>query len=159
MVDSNGFRLNVGIILANDSGELFWGRRPGKKDAWQFPQGGIQHNETPEKAMYRELYEEVGLKRDDVKILAQTQQWFCYYLPEHLRRPEQKPFCVGQKQKWFLLRLLSDEKAIHFDHTHKPEFTAWRWIDYWAPLKQVVSFKQEVYKNVLEELRPFLVSS
>jgi len=157
MVDENGFRLNVGIILANPSGQLFWGRRAGKKDAWQFPQGGIQTHETPEKAMYRELYEEIGLVQSDVAILAQTQQWFCYYLPEYLQRPHQKPLCIGQKQKWFLLRLVTDEKTINFHRTSKPEFTDWRWIDYWGPLKQVIQFKQEVYKNALEELEPFLV--
>jgi putative (di)nucleoside polyphosphate hydrolase len=156
MIDTNGFRLNVGIILANPSGQLFWGKRAGKRDAWQFPQGGMQHNETPEKAMYRELYEEIGLAKNDVQILAQTQQWFHYYLPEHLLRHHQKPLCIGQKQKWFLLRLLSDEQTIDFNHTAKPEFTAWCWIDYWTPPKQVIAFKQEVYKNALEELQPFL---
>lgn len=156
MIDTHGFRLNVGIILANTAGKLFWGQRVGKKNAWQFPQGGIQDNETPEKAMYRELYEEIGLTQNDVKLLAETQKWCHYYLPKHFQRPYQKPLCIGQKQKWFLLRLLSDEQAIDFNHTDKPEFSAWCWIDYWTPLKKVVSFKQAVYKNALEELQPFL---
>jgi putative (di)nucleoside polyphosphate hydrolase len=156
MVDKNGFRLNVGIVLSNPQKQLFWGRRSGKKDAWQFPQGGIQRSETPEQAMYRELYEETGLSQTDVQLLGQTQHWFCYYLPKYLRRPHEKPLCIGQKQKWFLLQLLADEQRICFDHTDTPEFTDWRWVDYWYPLEQVIQFKKEVYKNALKELEPFL---
>jgi putative (di)nucleoside polyphosphate hydrolase len=155
MIDENGFRLNAGIILSNAKGELFWGRRLGKKEIWQFPQGGIHPNETPIEAMYRELYEEVGLRKEEVAMLAQTQQWFCYYVPKHLQRRHQKPLCIGQKQKWFLLRLLADEKAICFNRTNHPEFSTWRWVDYWYPLKQVISFKQGVYRSALEALAPF----
>jgi putative (di)nucleoside polyphosphate hydrolase len=156
MIDEQGFRLNVGIILANAAGQVFWGRMPNKKDAWQFPQGGIHDHETPEEAMYRELYEEIGLKREDVEILGQTQEWFCYSLPKHLQRAYQKPLCIGQKQRWFLLRLLADESMICFTRTGHPEFSAWRWVDYWHPLTHVIAFKQDVYKSALEALAPFL---
>lgn len=151
MVDKHGFRLNVGIILSNPSGHVFWGRRVGQHDAWQFPQGGIHHNETPQQAMYRELYEEIGLEPPHVKLLAESKNWLSYHLPKHLLRPQQKPFCIGQKQKWFLLRLVGDETAICFDRTQKPEFSSWCWVDYWHPVEQVIPFKKQVYKNALEE--------
>ncbi len=150
MIDQNGYRLNVGIILTNRSGQLFWGKRV-KASGWQFPQGGVQPYETLEETMYRELTEETGLTKKDVKILATTKRWIHYKLPIHLRHHSQKPVCVGQKQKWFLLLLTSDDNKIDLKAGAKPEFTSWRWIDYWEPLKQVVYFKREVYSRVLTE--------
>ncbi|WP_263322443.1 RNA pyrophosphohydrolase [Endozoicomonas sp. Mp262] len=153
MIDSDGFRPNVGIILANHLGQVLWARRI-RQDAWQFPQGGINDGETPEQAMYRELYEEVGLQPDDVEILACTRGWLRYRLPRRLIRRDQHPLCIGQKQKWFLLNLLSSDDSIRVDHTSSPEFDGWRWVSYWYPLGQVVSFKREVYRRALRELVP-----
>lgn len=151
MIDRSGFRLNVGIILANSEGRLFWGRRIGQAHAWQFPQGGIQEYETLQEAMYRELAEELGLLPEDVKVVAVTRHWLYYRLPKHMRRHHAKPLCIGQKQKWFLLQLLGDEQRIRFDTTGSPEFDEWRWVDYWQPLEQVIAFKRQVYKKALRE--------
>lgn len=156
MLDENGFRSNVGIILSNAAGALFWGRRLGAVESWQFPQGGIHDNETPQQAMYRELYEEIGLMPHHVELLAESRQWLSYQLPERYRRPQQLPLCIGQKQKWFLLRLVSDENAICFSRTKKPEFSGWRWVDYWHPLQQVIEFKKMVYQQALEEFASLL---
>ena len=191
MIDKHGFRLNVGIILANTENRLFWGRRVGKFDAWQFAQGGMHENETPEESMYRELYEELGLLPPQVELLAVTKRWLSYYIPRHLRRrdyqksaalqvasthimdpdictPEEnttsdageqtqgKISCIGQKQRWFLLRLRSDDTAISFTLDDSPEFLRWKWVDYWYPIKHVVTFKKKVYKTVLEEFEPIL---
>jgi putative (di)nucleoside polyphosphate hydrolase len=156
MIDRRGFRLNVGIILANDVNEVFWGKRPGYKDAWQFPQGGVSPYETLEETMYRELAEEIGLLKTDVEYLGVTKRWLYYRLPYCFQRRKQKPLCVGQKQKWFLLRLITDESKIRFDQTDSPEFTDWRWVDYWHPIQQVIAFKREVYKKALIELEPLL---
>lgn len=156
MLDENGLRSNVGIILSNTAGELFWGRRMSFKESWQFPQGGINGDETPQQAMYRELYEEVGLQPHDVELLAESRQWLCYYLPQQFQRPYQQPLCVGQKQKWFLLRLISSEDAICFTRTKKPEFSGWRWVNYWHPLQQVIDFKKAVYQQALEEFAPII---
>ena len=111
MVDADGFRPNVGIILANPQGRLLWTRRIGGQDAWQFPQGGIDEKEDAEVALYRELTEEVGLGADDVSVLGVTRGWLRYRLPKKLVRPRE-PQCIGQKQKWFLLQLESDESQI-----------------------------------------------
>ncbi len=150
MIDPNGYRLNVGIILINRHGQLFWGKRV-RVGGWQFPQGGVQPYETLEETMYRELTEEVGLTKQDVKILATTKRWIRYKLPPHLRHRAKKPVCIGQKQKWFLLLLTSNDNKINLTAGEKPEFNAWRWVNHWDPLKQVVYFKREVYSKILTE--------
>ena len=152
MIDKDGFRPNVGIVLANDRGQVLWARRVGGRDAWQFPQGGINRGETPEQALYRELEEEVGLTPDAVEVLAVTRGWLRYRLPKRFVRKGQKPLCIGQKQKWFLLRMLAEDKAVRLDLNDKPEFDHWQWVSYWYPLDQVVSFKREVYRRALKEL-------
>jgi putative (di)nucleoside polyphosphate hydrolase len=156
MIDSEGFRPNVGIIIINKFQEVFWAGRIGQAEAWQFPQGGIDENETPEQALFRELYEEVGLKKDDVKILAVSQQWLTYRLPKKYRRYDQKPLCIGQKQKWFLLELCAEEAKINFNAGADPEFDRWCWINYWEPIKQAISFKRKVYENALNEFKPII---
>ncbi len=155
MIDKHGFRANVGIILTNGSGKVFCGRRIGMA-AWQFPQGGIQHNETPEHAMYRELKEEVGLEREHVELLGSTKSWLRYRLPKRYIRYHQQPLCIGQKQLWFLLRLAVDETNLKLDAAQEPEFDAWRWVDYWDPLGFVVPFKRSVYERALHEFAEFV---
>lgn len=155
MIDADGFRPNVGIMLTNAEGKLLWARRIKGQDAWQFPQGGINPNETPEKAMYRELNEEVGLHAKDVKILGCTRGWLRYHLPKRLvRKGRGDHTCIGQKQKWFLLQLLSDDSAIDLNVHGVAEFDDWRWVSYWYPLGKVVSFKQDVYRKAMKELAP-----
>ncbi|WP_417582360.1 RNA pyrophosphohydrolase [Nitrincola sp.] len=155
MIDAEGFRPNVGIILVNSLGQVLWARRVGQ-DAWQFPQGGIQQDESPEQAMYRELEEEIGLQAADVELLAVTRGWLKYRLPRRMIRRHSLPMCVGQKQKWYLLRMLSHDSAVKIDQTEKPEFDGWQWVSYWYPLGQVVSFKREVYRKAMKELSPKL---
>lgn len=155
VIDSDGFRPNVGIILTNGSGQVLWARRIGQ-DAWQFPQGGIRRDEDPEQALYRELHEEVGLLPGDVEILGCTRGWLRYRLPQRLIRSHSQPVCVGQKQKWFLLRLTCADERVCMTRTAKPEFDGWRWVSYWYPLGQVVSFKRDVYRRAMKELAPRL---
>ncbi|WOX04449.1 RNA pyrophosphohydrolase [Microbulbifer pacificus] len=153
-IDSEGFRPNVGIIVLNERGQALWARRVGGKDAWQFPQGGINPGETAEQALYRELYEEIGLTRSQVTLLGSTRSWLRYRLPSRLVRKRSEPLCIGQKQRWFLLQLDTDESNISFNNGYKPEFDHWRWVSYWHPLTKVVTFKREVYRRALTELAP-----
>lgn len=138
-------------MLANSQGQLLWARRIGQ-DAWQFPQGGISAGESPEQAMYRELQEEIGLEPEAVAVKACTRGWLRYRLPKRYIRKSQHPICIGQKQKWFLLRMLAQDSEVRVDAHPKPEFDHWRWVSYWYPLSQVISFKREVYRSALKEL-------
>lgn len=155
LIDADGFRPNVGIILTNAERHLFWGRRIGQ-GAWQFPQGGIKSDETPEQAMYRELQEEVGLHPHHVTLLGSTRRWLRYRLPKRFIRRHCGPICIGQKQVWFLLRVDCGEDAFCLDRCDRPEFDSWRWVGYWQPLHEVVYFKRRVYRQALEELAPLL---
>lgn len=141
----------MGIIVCRADGRVLWARRRGH-NAWQFPQGGIAGEETPEEAMYRELHEEVGLHPSAVRILACTQDWLHYRLPDRYIRPQESPRCIGQKQRWFLLQLVGDERNINLAVMNKPEFDEWTWVSYWYPLGQVIDFKRAVYRQALRQL-------
>ncbi len=156
MIDKEGFRANVGIILANCDGEVFWGKRIGQT-SWQFPQGGIDPGETPLEAMYRELHEETGLLAKHVEVIGCTQDWLRYRLPKHMIRQRSNPTCIGQKQRWFLLRLMCSDDSVNLRATKIPEFDGWRWVDYAYPTQAVVYFKRQVYETAMKELKPLLV--
>ncbi|MDQ7072351.1 MAG: RNA pyrophosphohydrolase [Gammaproteobacteria bacterium] len=155
MIDKDGFRLNVGIILCNEQNQVLWAQRA-QHDSWQFPQGGIKPEETPEQAVYRELMEEVGLTPQHVEVIGATSGWLRYRLPKRYLRQGNKPMCIGQKQRWFLLRFVGNEEDVKLDCFDKPEFDDWRWVDYWTPAKEIVFFKRRVYEKALHELAPLL---
>ena len=175
MLDRDGYRPNVGIILANQRNEVFWGKRV-NQHAWQFPQCGIKHGETPVEAMYRELEEEIGLQQAHVRVLGRTREWLRYEVPEKWLRPcrdgaggpSGTPSSAqsstdgargayrGQKQIWYLLRMTGRDCDISLRASGHPEFDAWRWHDYWVPLEAVIDFKREVYRQALIELHRYL---
>ena len=157
MIDESGYRPNVGIILSSEEGRVLWGRRRGQ-NGWQFPQGGIRAQETPEQALFRELHEEVGLRPDHVAVLGRTRGWLHYDIPDELRKPFSDRQFKGQKQIWFLLRLVGTDDDVRLDLSPKPEFDGWRWIDYWSALEHIIDFKREVYRQALAELEPPLVA-
>ena len=155
MLDKNGYRPNVGIILVNRRNEVFWGKRI-REHSWQFPQGGIKRGETPEQAMFRELEEEVGLRPEHVKIIGRTRNWLRYDVPDRWVRREWRGHYKGQKQIWFLLRMVGQDCHVSLRASSHPEFDAWRWNEYWVPLESVIEFKREVYQLALTELARFL---
>ena len=155
MIDRDGYRPNVAIVLINGKNQVFWGKRV-KEHAWQFPQGGIKPGETPEQAMYRELQEETGLLPQHVRILGRTRDWLHYNVPTHWVKREWRGTYKGQKQIWFLLRLCGRDCDISLRASGHPEFDAWRWHDYWVPLEAVIDFKRDVYRLGLEQLAGFL---
>ena len=153
LIDRHGFRANVGIVLMHreQREQVFLGRRTGGR-GWQFPQGGVREGESLEQAVYRELDEEIGVEQADVELLGQTGHWLRYRLPRRYVRRNQQPVCIGQKQRWFLLRLRKADVAFDFGRTSEPEFDQWRWAPYWEPVKEVIYFKRPVYARALTEL-------
>jgi putative (di)nucleoside polyphosphate hydrolase len=158
VIDRAGYRLNVGIILVNPQNRVFWGRRAGH-DAWQFPQGGLASGETSLDAMFRELHEEVGLDKQDVEVIGSTKRWLKYRLPKQYLRHGSEPLVIGQKQKWYLLKLIASEQKVKLDLSESPEFDSWRWVDFYEPGEQVIFFKRQVYAQALKELEPLLTKN
>ncbi|AKZ66073.1 RNA pyrophosphohydrolase [Candidatus Palibaumannia cicadellinicola] len=158
MIDKDGYRPNVGIVICNSNGKVFWARRY-KRQSWQFPQGGLNQGETAEQAMYRELFEEVGLISNHVRILTSTRNWLRYKLPKPLIRCNTKPICIGQKQKWFLLKLVCQDTEINIKRGDKQEFDKWRWVSCWYPVSKVVFFKRDVYRIVMKEFNNIIILS
>ena len=155
MIDSDGYRANVGIVITNDKKQILLAKRF-KQNGWQLPQGGIDEDETELDALYRELQEEVGLDPSHVTLIAKTPKWLRYELPdEHVRRT-QKPMCIGQKQVWYLLKLDSSDDEISLDLHDDVEFDDWKWVDYWKPVDEVINFKRDVYEDMLKALAPIL---
>ncbi len=153
MVDKHGFRANLGIIILNSQGNVFWAKRS-KQPGWQFPQGGIHLDEHIESALFRELQEETGLTQQQVEIIQSTDDWLYYRLPKHFIRKNNHPICIGQKQKWFLLKLITPDTAININTCQNPEFDDWTWVSYWYPLTYIISFKKSVYQQVLTTFAP-----
>jgi putative (di)nucleoside polyphosphate hydrolase len=149
VIDRDGFRANVGVVLMHH-GQVFLGRRTG--GGWQFPQGGVIVGETLEEALFRELAEEIGLDASAVELVGQTRRWLRYRLPARYVRRNRHPLCIGQKQRWFLLRLKEAQAGFDFGRTSDPEFDQWRWVSWWEPVKEVIYFKRRVYARALTEL-------
>ena len=153
MIDPDGFRPNVAMVIINNDSQVFWAQRS-NNDGWQFPQGGMNSDETPLEAMYRELHEETGLHADNVQMLGSTPGWLRYQLPRRFQRSNSKPLCIGQKQVWFLLKLLDENAQFNFKTTPEPEFRDFRWVDFWYTADNVVRFKRRVYRQALTLLEP-----
>ena len=155
MIDKEGYRENVGIVICNDQRKVLWARRTGE-EAWQFPQGGINKGESAEEAMYRELKEEVGLDPHNVEILARTKGWLKYDVPKSWIRRDCRDRYRGQKQIWFLLRFTGKDSDVFLKNTEKPEFDDWEWSHEEKPLEIVISFKKNVYTQALQQLLPIM---
>ena len=142
-IDAEGFRANVGIVLIRDDRQVFLGGRTGGR-GWQFPQGGVRRDESPDDALFRELKEEIGLEPADVEVVAFTRNWLRYRLPRQYVRRHSNPLCIGQKQRWYMLRFVGTESRLHFDATNEPEFE--------TPVREGIYFKRAVYARALDEL-------
>lgn len=153
MIDPDGYRPNVAMVIMRGDRTVFWAHRA-SRDGWQFPQGGMRTDETPLEAMFRELQEETGLQHSDVEVLGATPGWLRYRLPKRFQRRTSQPVCIGQKQVWFLLKMLADESRLSLDAADPPEFRDYRWVDFWYPVEHVISFKRKVYRQALTLLEP-----
>lgn len=145
------YRLGVGLVLMNNQKKVFVGSRINMRtEAWQFPQGGIDQEEDPEKALYREALEEIGT--DHFEIIGRSSDWLSYDLPSNLVPNLWQGRYRGQKQKWYLAQFLGEEKEIQIN-TAEPEFKEWKWIDFEDALLLAAPFKIDLYKQLIKEFR------
>jgi len=148
-VDDAEYRAGVGIMLLNRKGEVLVARRvdvPG--EAWQMPQGGIDEGEEPREAALRELQEEIGTDR--AVVVAESKGWLRYDLPAEVITTARHPLKRGQRQKWFVMRFTGDDHEINLETAH-PEFNAWKWVPVEQLPELIVSFKRQLYVDVLAE--------
>ena len=153
--NQNEYRTNVAIVICNNRSQVLWARRV-RHDGWQFPQGGVDENEYVLDAAYRELEEELGLQPNHVRLVMATMDWLTYDIPSRFVRINSKRRLKGQKQKWYLFEFTGDESDFCLDCCDNPEFDDWKWVNYWAPIDRVVSFKRDVYRRALLEFAPFV---
>jgi putative (di)nucleoside polyphosphate hydrolase len=154
----SNYRLCVGLMLVNHNKKIFTAQRVDfTSTAWQMPQGGIETNEDPLDAAYRELEEETSISQDKVEFLAVSQAWLSYDLPEELVPRLWNGLYRGQKQKWFLLKFIGEDKDINLN-TKLPEFSHWRWSNRLELVSSIVPFKKKLYESVLEEFNSFLLN-
>ncbi|EPX79766.1 RNA pyrophosphohydrolase [Salipiger mucosus] len=143
------YRPCVGVMLVNETGEVFVGQRiDSDQPAWQMPQGGVDEGEAPREAALRELWEETGVPSDLVTVEAETDEWIPYDLPHHIVPHIWKGRYKGQEQKWFLLRFHGSDEQVNIRTDH-PEFSSWRWLAPEKVVTQIVPFKRAVYERVL----------
>jgi putative (di)nucleoside polyphosphate hydrolase len=148
------YRRNVGIMLLNENGHAWVGRRiDAPQDAWQMPQGGIDPGEDTRQAALRELEEEIGTAR--AEILLETTGWLTYDIPREIADKLWKGKWRGQAQRWFAMRFTGRDSDISIATAH-PEFNAWRWVPRAELPELIVPFKRAVYAAVLAEFEPKL---
>lgn len=143
------YRKGVGIMLLNSRGEVFVARRANlAEEGWQMPQGGIDDGEDPRKAAFRELKEEIGT--DNAEVIEESRDWVCYDFPEEIRLRTRDGRWIGQRQKWFVMRFKGEDSEIDLRTSH-PEFACWKWVAVQGLPSLVVSFKRQVYLDLLDE--------
>lgn len=150
MINLLPYRLGVGLVIINDQLEIFTGRRLDNTKAWQMPQGGIDNNEIPLEAAYREMYEETGIRKSKVALLKQTKTWYRYDLPQEIQNKFWGGKFRGQSQKWFLFKFIGTEFDINIE-TKDQEFSDWKWSEKTEMLDSIVPFKRSLYQSVLKD--------
>ena len=150
MISSMPYRLGVGLIIINKQSEIFTGRRLDSTKAWQMPQGGIDDNEIPLEAAYREMGEETGIQKRKVALLKQSKLWYRYDLPQEIQGKFWGGKFKGQSQKWFLFKFIGIKSDINIE-TKDAEFSDWRWSKKTDMLDSIVPFKKSLYQSVLKD--------
>lgn len=157
MIDLSGlsYRPCVGLMVINEKKNIFTGQRLDFiSTAWQMPQGGIDKDEEALHAAYRELREETSIKQSDVELLAVSNDWLSYDLPEELVAELWNGRYRGQKQKWFLMKFVGKDTDVNLN-TKVPEFSCWRWSTRDQLIQSIVPFKKDLYEAVTKEFQEF----
>ncbi len=141
------FRAGVGGVILDVRGRVLALERAATPGAWQLPQGGIEGDEAPVDARWRELSEEIGLTAEHVELLAEVPEWLGYELPPEFRSEKTGR---GQVHKWFVLRIRDEGVSIRFDIGNEVEFQSWRWMPLAHLAEQTVSFRQPVYRRLVQ---------
>jgi len=152
--DTMTYRQSIGFMMFDARKRVFLGKRCWPKDSlyrFQMPQGGIEPGETPEQALWREMYEEIGLTPDKAEIVAESKEWLIYDLPQNMRTS-----IDGNKQKWFLVYFKGESKDFVFTNEKHPEFCGVRWVQPKKVPYLVIPFKRKVYHQVLNEFKPLM---
>ncbi len=153
-MEDNRYRKSVGIILVNKDNKVFMGKRfDSSTEAWQLPQGGVEDGEPLQDAAWREMKEEIGTA--NAKLLHESDKWYHYDLPESIYQNLWNGRYIGQRQKWFVFQFLGDDSEINIA-TEVPEFKEWNWVDFSILPSLIVDFKQDLYKQLVQDLEPIL---
>ncbi len=154
--DPKDYRPNVGMMIINKSKEIFVGKRiDHPSEFWQMPQGGIDSQEKPEVAALREMEEEIGIKKNKVRLIHQITDWYYYSIPKDLAQTLWKGQYKGQRQKWFLYEFIGKDNDINI-HTKHPEFSDYKWVNKDFLVPNIVPFKKEIYNKLLGVFKNYL---
>ena len=149
------YRRCVGMMILNNKNKILVGRRIDHPSGyWQMPQGGIDKEEIPEEAVWREMMEEIGT--NEAKLIETSTKWFTYDIPENTLKtlPWGKKY-VGQTQRWFVFRFIGHDDSINIE-TKNPEFSEWKWAKMDSIIDNIVPFKKKVYSKILNEFKELL---
>ena len=149
---NNVFRAGVGAVLINQKGEVLAFERINIKDAWQFPQGGLEIDEKPLDAVYRELTEETSILPQHLKLIDTYPEWLAYELDhdkQSLRTGR------GQVQKWFLFEFIGEDQDINIK-TQEPEFRSYTWMTMDKLIEKTVSFRKPIYSKLKKYWKQYL---
>ncbi|AZL16183.1 RNA pyrophosphohydrolase [Rickettsiales endosymbiont of Stachyamoeba lipophora] len=150
------YRPGVGAMVLNHENKVFVGKRiDNKSDAWQMPQGGIDENESPDMAVFRELEEETGLVNNNLKLISRSRLWFYYDIPDNLIPKLWEGRYRGQKQQWFLFKFYGKDSEININTEH-PEFNEWQWVKIEDLPELIVPFKKKLYTEIIDEFKYYV---
>ena len=152
---TNKYRKCVGMMILNTHKEILVGRRLDHPSGyWQMPQGGIDDNENPKEAVWREMLEEIGTNK--AELIKISNQWINYDIPsETLKTLPWGDIYIGQTQKWFAFLFLGEDNDINVG-TDNPEFSEWKWTRMDSIVDSIVPFKRNVYAIILEEFKDII---
>ena len=144
------YRPNVAALMVNQRGQLLICERFKVPGAWQFPQGGVDDGEELDRALLREVEEEIGLSPEHYSI-EKSLSGYRYDYPSWVKKPPHKAHFVGQEQTYYLCRVKPDAPPVNLMQEPR-EFSQSRWIyPEEFSLEWLPDFKRETYRAVMKD--------